>query len=302
MRFSTSRFLAQVILCLALAGQARSQSGYLYIPVDFPGALSTQAFGIDSRGDVVGQYSVSTPGGPVPLVYRGFVRFSNGTYRTLDDPANHAQGSANGISDSGVVVGTYSNAGFKSFVFSGNQFNTFGVDGYETLLAGISSDNQMVGTLTPQSVGFYRSATGAISKLPVIAGENIQPAAVNLQGVIVGSYYTQIGTQKEGFILPPGGTAKTVVYPGSTNTWLTGINNQGTIAGYASLLTGNSEGFVMRDASLEVLSFPGSSQTRTGGINRSGVVVGTYFDAMNMAHGFIATPLDSRSANFSSAR
>ena len=194
-----------------------------------------------------------------------------GTYRTLDDPANHAQGrpTESAIRSGG---GDILQRRLQIVCLSGNQFNTFGVDGYETLLAGISSDNQMVGTLTPQSVGFYRSATGAISKLPVIAGENIQPAAVNLQGVIVGSYYTHIGTQKEGFILPAGGTAQAVVYPGSTNTWLTGINDQGTIAGYASLPTGNSEGFVMRDASLEVLSFPGSSQTRTGGINRSGVV------------------------------
>ncbi len=292
MYFCTSRFLAQVVLCLVLAEAAHGQTGYQYIPVDFPGALSTQVFGIDARGNVVGQHSVSPPGGPVAVVYRGFVRLSDGTYRTLDDPANHVQGSANGLSDSGVVVGTYSNDGFKSFIFSKGQFQTFGIGDDETLVTGISTDNQIVGTVTPESIGFYRSASGAINKLPTIGGENIQPAAVNRRGVIVGSYYTQTATQEKGFILPPGGTAQLVLYPGSSSTWLTGISDQGTIAGYASSAPENSNGFILRNGSFEMLAFPGSAQTRTGGINASGVVAGSYFDANSVVHGFIAVPLN----------
>jgi len=66
-----------------------------------PGALSTQALGINDMGEIVGDY-VATNGNMYGFLLNG------GTYTTLD-PQGSPSVTANGINDAGHIVGFYVN-------------------------------------------------------------------------------------------------------------------------------------------------------------------------------------------------
>ena len=64
------------------------------------GILGTQAFGINDRGQIVGQYVDGNH------VDHGFV-YSGGTYTTLSGPFGMGATQALGINDRGQIVGGY---------------------------------------------------------------------------------------------------------------------------------------------------------------------------------------------------
>src|SRR2546426_12807716 len=85
-----------------------------FTTIDFPGATSTQPWGINTRGDIVGLY---VSGG----VTHGFL-LSTGQYNTVDFP--DATGTeVYAINPQGDVGGVYTFAGVRhGFVLSGGQF------------------------------------------------------------------------------------------------------------------------------------------------------------------------------------
>jgi hypothetical protein len=72
----------------------------------FPGASSTQAFGVNDSNEVVGQYTVGTGNSAVT---HGFV-WLNGKFGTVDVPAGTGGTTVNGINDEGDLVGFYTDA------------------------------------------------------------------------------------------------------------------------------------------------------------------------------------------------
>lgn len=70
-----------------------------FTTIDVPGASSTVAIGINSRGDIVGQYSM---GGTT----RGFLRDKGGSFTSIDFPGGSST-TAQGINPQGHIVGTY---------------------------------------------------------------------------------------------------------------------------------------------------------------------------------------------------
>jgi probable HAF family extracellular repeat protein len=78
------------------------------------------ASGINASGQIVGYYFNNTG-----QQEHGFLRSSNGTYTTLDDPLATNGTEAFGINDLGQIVGQYCNAtGTHSFLYSGGVFTT----------------------------------------------------------------------------------------------------------------------------------------------------------------------------------
>jgi hypothetical protein len=76
---------------------------YTYTTLDDPSATvgTTRAFGINSMGQIVGDYGDNAGG-------HGFVE-SGGTYTKLDDPLATNGTSASGTNGSGQIVGYYTN-------------------------------------------------------------------------------------------------------------------------------------------------------------------------------------------------
>jgi hypothetical protein len=74
--------------------------------IAFPGASSTQAFGVNDSDEVVGQYTVGTGSSAVT---HGFV-WLNGKFGTVDIPAGTGGTTVNGINDEGDLVGFYTDS------------------------------------------------------------------------------------------------------------------------------------------------------------------------------------------------
>src|SRR5260370_20998621 len=89
--------LATLLVGLALSTSA---AGTTFTAIDFPGAVSTRAFGINDKGRVVGRYQDS--GGNV----HGFL-LKNGAFTAIDVPGATGFTVARGINNSGDIVGNY---------------------------------------------------------------------------------------------------------------------------------------------------------------------------------------------------
>ena len=97
-------------VCVAAAAQS-------FVPIDFPGASSTQAWGINAHGEIVGFYV-----NPDTTVH-GF-SLKGGVFSSIDFPgASNTQ--ANGVNAQGDVVGTYAMSGVThGFLLTGGRFTT----------------------------------------------------------------------------------------------------------------------------------------------------------------------------------
>jgi hypothetical protein len=72
-----------------------------------PGASSTQALGLNNRGEVVGFYTVGTGSSAVT---HGFTWTARHGFRTVDDPNGIGTTTVNGVNDRGQLVGFYTDA------------------------------------------------------------------------------------------------------------------------------------------------------------------------------------------------
>jgi len=78
-----------------------------FITLAVPGALMTQAFGVNDRDEVVGAYTV---GSGSSAVMHGFTWRPGYGFRTVDDPHGHGTTTINGVNDHGDLVGFYTDS------------------------------------------------------------------------------------------------------------------------------------------------------------------------------------------------
>jgi probable HAF family extracellular repeat protein len=122
--------------------------------LDYPGALDTYPYGINSRGDIVGNWDTDQS-----TVGHGFV-FSSGRIFSLDVPDAVPDGTAaDGINERGQVVGSYIDLDGNShgFLVEGSSFTTLDCPGAANTAAwGIDSAGQIAGTcdVAGQRLGF----------------------------------------------------------------------------------------------------------------------------------------------------
>ena len=127
--------------------------------LDYPGALDTFPYGINSRGDIVGNWDADQS-----TVGHGFV-FSNGQIFSIDVPDAVPDGTAaNGINDRGQVVGSFIGEDGNSYGFlaEGSTFTTLDcAEDANTRVWGINSAGQIAGTcdLGGQRLGFVANRT-----------------------------------------------------------------------------------------------------------------------------------------------
>jgi uncharacterized membrane protein len=138
--------------------------GFIYADGNFsnlqyPASRDTTPFGINSKGDIVGNWDSdqSTTG-------HGFV-FSSGHMNSFDVPNAMPNGTAaNGLNDSGQIVGTYIGADrkFHGFIQEGSTFTTIDCPrAVATIAWGINADGLIAGNCDIGNVryGFVASRT-----------------------------------------------------------------------------------------------------------------------------------------------
>jgi probable HAF family extracellular repeat protein len=134
-----SAVLSLSILLSALV--AAQDAEYTYTPIDVPGAISTQTFGINDRGQIVGFFQY------IPFRSHGFLT-EDGTTFTIIDVPSAAGTEALGINNRGQIVGYFWDAtGVHGFLTSdGVTFTIIDVPGATgTEAHGINNRGQIVG-------------------------------------------------------------------------------------------------------------------------------------------------------------
>jgi uncharacterized membrane protein len=212
--------------------------------VDLP-ASDTSLSGINSSGEIVGYYD----GNNGSAASQAFA-LSNGKFSNLNIP--NAMGSiANGISDSGSIVGQYYTAtsDWQGFLYIGGATTTLNFPG---------------------------------AQLTVARG-------VNNYGQIVGVYADVFGNTYS--FVYSGDSFQQLVVPGCVQSGASGINNNGDIVGFCNNSKGAGLGYLYKSGVFSFLAVPGSSGTGPTGINDAGEIVGQYSPSgSTMIDGFLAIP------------
>ena len=229
--------------------------------------------GIDNYGDVVGLIAIDNTN---PYGVRGAIDV-NGANSYITDPAD-TPSPPNGsysyrtvvtdINDNGVIVGYSRSGGFidNNGIFTSGITNPLSeTDG--SCFEGINNNGEIVGngysvqyvsdfpyySYGPQGGDAFLDVDGVFTKIidpeatpgnPDNAWNATYVAGINDSGTIVGTYCD--GYHYHGFV-DNNGVFTTLDYLGGTNTWLTGINNNGQIIGFYELqvnYTINDIGFV----------------------------------------------------------
>jgi probable HAF family extracellular repeat protein len=176
----------------------------IFTTIDDPLAThSTDAFGINDSGQIVGTFGTSN------VFLHGFV-LRGSSFTTIDDPIeNQFSTEVFDINDAGQIVGHYRDAGgLHGVLLSGNIFvpidDPSATQG--TTAFGINDAGQIVGTFqdATSSHGFLRSNGGAFNTLdhPAAgtgAGRGTFASDINEAGQIVGSY-TDKDIRTHGFL------------------------------------------------------------------------------------------------------
>ncbi|MFZ1095889.1 MAG: hypothetical protein WAN75_42860 [Xanthobacteraceae bacterium] len=255
-----------------------------YVTLTDPLGTSTYANGINNSGLIVGFYGdFSASGGSSAthaFTYDSSKISSSTTprYVSFDDPSAAGATSANGINDSGQIVGNYRYNTFDTHGFlvdvRGNYTSLDGPGGSTSSEAvDINNRSQIVGGYLasssqdragePPHAGTYRGfiydhGSYTTISVPSSSGEFTTPTGINDLGQVVG-YYRDGTNAYRGFIYS-NGVYTTIDDPNGqiaygTGTVLNGINDQGQIVGYATRLSGDTTGSAVNSDSF-VLTLP----------------------------------------------
>ena len=209
-------------------------SGYLYsggsiTTLLVPGSYASFPYGINERGDVVGQQLIDAPGGG--NWWRPFVRYANGVYATL--PALPVAGvtfmSGAGINDYGDVVGVFFATGDTDGAGDGYVYH----DGTYRIIPNvwpedIRSDGAMAGTL-PSYFGAVFTSLADLAAFRVPNSSTQTTAySINAYGDVAGTFFAP---DEQGYIRHSDGSFEVVNVPNQTRTLALGLNDLGVIAG-----------------------------------------------------------------------
>jgi probable HAF family extracellular repeat protein len=242
--------------------------GGMFTTIDFPGAVYTEALGMNARGQIVGEYIDA-----IKMASHGFLLTRRG-FATVDPPGAINR-YINWINQQGDMVGGYMDmdGSFHGVLVSRGAFMTIDFPGASnTFGLGINSRGEIVG-------GYVDSA------------------GLNLHGFLMsnGKFNSFDFPGSNTDISACGGLGGGVSYTD-------GINDQGTIVGGYCGADGHLHGFLLSrkemgnaedsGASTDIgvfstIDFPGAISSFASGINSEGKIVGGYQSADGHYHGFL---------------
>jgi probable HAF family extracellular repeat protein len=240
----------------AIVAASHPLQSYKFTSLEYPGALATEASGVNNTGQIVGTWTDDSGAA------HGFL-LSDGVFQSFDVPG--ALGThPRDINDAGTVVGAYtrpptSNQGCcESYGFirtpDGQYFTvdypTTNSELPTTWLFGINNVGQMVGGYNEFDLDVPNTSSHGIHSF-LLEGETFTPidfpfatrvhipvtyaSDVNDAGNIVGGYNDDTEFQnRHGFVLR-NGTYETLDMPGSGFTDLFSVNNFGEILGESTV-------------------------------------------------------------------
>jgi probable HAF family extracellular repeat protein len=208
---------------------------------------------------------------------------------------------ANGVNDSGQIVGHYGdNTGVHGYTYglNGEPFVTFDFPGAVfTAGDGINASGEVDGEYIDTSGywhGFTRLA-GVFQSVDYPGASATQALGINDAGDVVGNYvYSGRSCDNSPVVSPvcfgfvssgKTGIFTSLRYPGSTRTQAYGINNKGQIVGTA-YYGGTFHSFLYQTGVFTNIDPTGSRASQAVGINDAGTVCGSYVIG-NISTGYI---------------
>ena len=312
-----SRLVLAIVFCLPSTLSAQ----FTYAPINVPGAVATQARGINKTGEVVGFYQTTSCADTdvrVPTCPTKGFRLVNGTYVKLMVP-NSVSTAIMGVNDSGDLTGFYkkSDGSEHGFIwYHTNIVRTIDFKPNLTVPWGINDAGMVVGGLwgTGQNGAFPGGGwiwiSGKFSNMNPNNGagpccESVTGISNNgiLSGLVFQSDFFMAwmkqSTDEDSFTYPSGGSQ-------CCDTNGTGVNNNVDMIGFTGFqgwFTKHIELNEVESSGEETpqfikVNFPGHTSTQPPaplptypfGINDKRWIVGTYMDGANHMHGFVAKP------------
>lgn len=288
-----------LFLCgAALPAGAATQT--TFATIDVPGADSTEVHGVIRVGPLL-QYAQVVGFYHDARGTHGFL-WSRGHFTTFDYP--HAQNTwLTGINRRQAIVGMYAGSDGVSHGFA------YAAGKYTALTCPL---NRGFGPaiVLPNAINDAAVIVGnqGIAGLAYTAGECVfalRRNAIYMNGInnrneaaatIVDANNATHGETLTA--LGPNENATQIDVPGAAATWLTGINDAGSLVGYYRYgfrFLFSTQGFVSTNGSIATLDVPGAFRTQPfatddpAGLTGSFDVVGSYGGLFGGSHGFIAT-------------
>lgn len=278
--------LTLVALGLILSAGAAAAPDPKFTTIDVPGAVLTNAYDINSEGDIVGLYT------DAGNKMHGFM-LSNGNFNVIDFPGS-TMTHAYGINPRVDIVGDYKDAaGNHGFLLRDGVFTSIDVPGASSTTAwGIGPKKNITGTYKDASGkihAFLLNKQGEFSTLdPPFSFAQAQTHGVNARGDAVGCWWDGGGMMHS--LLVREGEYITNDFPDSKMSMNWRINPEGWVVGHYTDLGNKTHGYQARGSrKYTTIDFPDAAYTEAHGINDSKEVVGMYKDASNKTHGFLRT-------------
>ena len=267
--------------------------------IEFPGASATYADFV-SAGRLVGSY-IDAEG-----IYHAYIRFSDGfTSIDLPDAANLNYYFIPGINDAGTYIARFQAAGdiprTHVATYAGQEElrvpGSVSTEGYN-----INQDGSIVGNYdTADGLRHGFIARPAVEdRTPTnIADGDWTYESIDVPGVdfleltassdfedYAGNTKSADGEKRVGFTLIDD-VFTTYDYPGSQNTYLYALGNDGRAAGHYQDSDGLHHGVILENGELRQYDFPGAVETFIYGISdATGVLTGSFIDAEGIRRGF----------------
>ena len=235
--------LAGVLCIISAATFAQTSTAvvYKYTQIDYPGAASTVANGINNNNLIVGTY-VDSSG-----LYHGF-SYSNGSFAPINFP-KAAQTVALGVNDNGDVVGWYTVSAASGATPHGyvRRNGVFTIINYPnstagTTATGINNAGTIVGNFGSSQGYVYQNGTFTVLNAPQQPGESnvtVLNGISNL-GIVVGQVFS--GGAWRSFWVPTNRSDFDFLQPlHALDTALYGVNSRGDVVGCEN----SSESFIV---------------------------------------------------------
>jgi uncharacterized membrane protein len=262
-----------LLILISLAPLALAQGG-TYTKFDYPGAMATDALGVNQAGDIIGTYF------DIDGFEHGFL-LSGDVFTPIDYGSEFSATIASGINDLGQVVGYATGSGFI-YDITTKSFTPYSYPGAsDTYPAQINNTGSVVGLFRDggDTAGFQ--CFGSECKQITPAGISAIVSGVTDSGAV-------FGTVEQPFKLAHGKYQRFRI-PGEPEACVFGVNFAGTaLVGW--LPNSGQRAFLYEPGALTILEYPGAENTQAYGVNNNGLVVGAFVDALGVIHGFSWVP------------
>jgi probable HAF family extracellular repeat protein len=258
-----------------------------------PSGYDSDGTGINNLGQISGRLS-NADGAVHAFLY------SNGVMTDLSAALGFNSSSANGINNSGTVVGS----GNSSFTYNQGSVVILGVPpGYYQASAGAINDNGIVaGTVSNGETVYlpYMYNNGAWTRLGMLPGfSDGFSEAINSRGQIVGYISAGLAGNANAFLYSDGTMTDLGLLPGGTHSVANGINDLGEIVGQANNSTAERAFLYANGGMVDLNSLISPSSgwdlVAATAINNAGQITGDGTIG-GQSHAFILTPVPEPAA------